>query len=145
MTIPDINWWLIVNHLTHMLIAYGLALPIGWDSEREARGVGLRTFPLVAMACCGYILIGNEVLSGDAAQARILYGLMSGIGFIGGGAILKSEGSVSGTSTAAAIWSTGAIGAAVAWNRYEIALVLAVMTLFTLRVFRQVKPRPSSD
>ncbi|MGD8430928.1 MAG: MgtC/SapB family protein, partial [Ectothiorhodospiraceae bacterium] len=70
---------------------------------------------------------------------RILYGLMTGIGFIGGGAILKDGGNVSGTSTAASIWITGAIGAAVAWNRYEIALVLSGVTFATLRWVRVMK------
>lgn len=134
-----IDWTLVLDHLLRLLFAYALALPIGWERERSARGVGLRTFPLVAMASCGYMLIGTEVLSGSEPYARILYGLMTGIGFIGGGAILKEHGNVSGTATAAAIWSTGAIGAAVAWQRYEIALILALMTFVTLRVFRPFK------
>lgn len=135
----DMDWLLVVDHLGHLMVAYALALPIGWDRERAARGAGLRTFPLVAMASCGFALIGISVLSGSVAHARILYGLMTGIGFIGGGAILKSEGNVKGTTTAAAIWTTGAIGAAVAWQRYEIALVLSLLTFATLRLVAPVK------
>lgn len=135
----EIDWLLVVDHLGHIMVAYVLALPIGSDRERAARGAGLRTFPLVAMASCGFALIGISVLSGPVPHARILYGLMTGIGFIGGGAIIKSEGNVRGTTTAAAIWTTGAIGAAVAWQRYEIALVLSVLTFFTLRVVAPVK------
>ena len=59
---------------------------------------------------------------------------MAGIGFIGGGAILKSEGNVHGTATAASIWTTGVLGAAVAQERYFVALTIAAVNLFTLRV-----------
>lgn len=141
------DWNLIVNHSTQLGIAYLLALPIGWDREAESRGVGLRTFPLVAAACCGYLLIGMDVLEGSEAHARMMYGLMSGIGFIGGGAILKTNDTVSGTATAAAIWSTGAIGTAVAWQRYEIALLLSLFTFVTLRFLRPLKQmaQPGQD
>ena len=135
----DIRWSVMLHHLVQLAIAYVLALPIGWDREAESRGVGLRTFPLVAAGCCGYLLIGLDVLSGSEAYARLMYGLMSGIGFIGGGAILKERGGVSGTATAAAIWTTGAIGAAVAWQRYEIALALSLVTFVTLRFVKPLK------
>lgn len=133
------DWQLVLSHLAQLAIAYLLAMPIGWDREAESRGAGLRTFPLVATASCGYLLIGLEVLDGSDAHARVLYGLMTGIGFIGGGAILKDSGSVTGTSTAAAIWTTGAIGAAVAWQRYEIAVVLSIVTFITMRFIRPLK------
>lgn len=137
--VPDIDWALIYDHLLHLAIAYLLALPIGWDREADSAGVGLRTFPLVAASCCGFLLIGQEVVSGSDAYARLMYGLMSGIGFIGGGAILKTDRNVSGTATAAAIWSTGAIGTAVAFQRYEIAISLSLVTFFTLRFVKPLK------
>jgi putative Mg2+ transporter-C (MgtC) family protein len=59
---------------------------------------------------------------------------VAGIGFIGGGAILKSEGSVHGTATAASIWTFGAVGALVAENRFLMALLLALLNLITLRI-----------
>ena len=64
---------------------------------------------------------------------------MTGIGFVGGGAILKSEHRVEGTATAASIWAMGAMGAAVALRRLEIALVLAVVTPATLRWLKPLK------
>lgn len=117
-----------------------LAIPIGWDRERETRSLGLRTFPLVAVASCGYMLIGQSLV-GDNPEAlsRVLYGLMTGIGFIGGGAILKDGGSVSGTATAASIWNTGAVGAAVAFQRYEIAVALALVNFLILRFLQTLK------
>ena len=97
---------------------------------------GLRTFPLVAMAACGYTLVGFSILGSTDAEARVLQGIITGIGFIGGGAILKSKATVTGTATAASIWTTGLIGIAVASDRYEIAALLSVLTFLTL-AFRQ--------
>ncbi len=129
-----LDWGNIVSHFVSLTIAYLLALPIGWDREKEARSAGLRTFPLVAIASCGYIIIAQRVApDSPEAQARIVEGLITGIGFIGGGAILKDGGTVRGTATAASIWNTGAIGAAVAYGFYEIAIVLSVINFLTLR------------
>ena len=115
-----------------LLAAYALAFPVGWWRETEAHSVGVRTFPIVAMASCGYVLMAAP---GDpAAQSRIVQGLVAGIGFVGGGAILKSEGGVHGTATAASIWNTGVLGAAVAGDRWLLALVLSAVNLFALRV-----------
>jgi putative Mg2+ transporter-C (MgtC) family protein len=101
-------------------MAYVLTASIGWESEREAHSAGVRTFPIVGMASCGYILLlGNQPDIG--AQSRLLQGLITGIGFIGGGAILKEGQTVKGTATAASVWNAGVIGAAVAMDRYGIA------------------------
>lgn len=131
--LTQVSWRGVLDHLVHLGIAFALAVPLGWDRERSERGPGLRTFPLVAIGCCAFLLIGQRVVEGSESHARLLYGLMTGIGFIGGGSILKSEGSVSGTATAASIWNTGAIGAAVAWRRYEIAIALAAVNFLLLR------------
>jgi putative Mg2+ transporter-C (MgtC) family protein len=102
----------------------------------------VRTFPLVAMASCGYILVAVPLGHPDVtAQSRVLQGLVAGIGFIGGGAILKAEGSVHGTATAASIWNTGVLGVAVAEDRFFLAAVLALLNFFTLRVLLPFKER----
>ena len=104
--------------------------------------MGVRTFPLVAMASCGYVLLADTVSGGDlAARSRIIQGLTTGIGFIGGGAILRMRGNVHGTATAASIWNTGVIGAAVATAHYEIAIILSLLNLITLRLLLPLKGR----
>jgi putative Mg2+ transporter-C (MgtC) family protein len=129
-----LDWGSIIAHFISLTVAYVLALPIGWDREKDSLSAGLRTFPLVAMASCGFIIIAEQVArESPEAQARIIEGVITGIGFIGGGAILKDGGSVRGTATAASIWTTGAIGVAVAYGYYEVAIVLSVMTFLTFR------------
>lgn len=132
-SLDPVSWRQVFDHLVHLGIAFALAVPIGWNRERGASGPGLRTFPLVAIGSCAFLLIGRTLLEGSESHARLLYGLMTGIGFIGGGSILKDQGSVSGTATAASIWNTGAIGAAVAWERYEIAIALSLANFLLLQ------------
>ena len=140
LALPIIDWSFVAVSLAQMTGAYLLAMPIAWDREQEARSAGLRTFPLVAIASCGYSLFALGAFAGSAdAQARLIQGLITGIGFIGGGAILKDNGSVRGTATAASIWNTGAIGVAVAYGRYEIALVLSFINFATLRLLTRLK------
>jgi putative Mg2+ transporter-C (MgtC) family protein len=135
------DWQELGQDTGRLLLAYLLALPVGWYREREAHSIGVRTFPLTAVASCGYVLLASTPHMTPDAQSRIIQGLVAGIGFIGGGAILKAEGSVHGTSTAASIWNTGALGAAVALGRYDVAIILAALNLFALRVVRPLMDR----
>lgn len=135
-----IDWGVIARMLGQLLVAYVLTLPIAWERKKNARSAGLRTFPLVAVASCGYMIFAVDLFAGSTdAQARLIQGLMTDIGFIGGGAILKTKGSVHGTATAASIWNTGAIGAAVAYGRYEIAVILSAVNFLTLQWLTPLK------
>ena len=136
----DLSMDRVLDVLVRFGIALALALPVAWERERDARSLGLRTFPLVAVTSCAFLMFGGTVLEGNKeAQARVMQGLMTGIGFIGGGAILKVGEHVHGLATAASIWSTGAIGASVAYERYEIAVTLSIVNFVVLRVLTPLK------
>jgi putative Mg2+ transporter-C (MgtC) family protein len=133
-------WTDVLSHLFDLAFAFALALPIGWDREKESRSAGLRTFPLVAVASCGFVLMGNAVFGERSPdQSRLLQGLIAGIGFIGGGAILRDGRSVMGTATAASLWNTGVMGAAVGFALYDIGIVLGLLNLATLRLLAPFK------
>jgi putative Mg2+ transporter-C (MgtC) family protein len=132
------NWTEVWHELRQIGTAYVLTALIGWDREKEAHSAGLRTFPIVGMASCGYLLVLGAQPD-ITAQSRVLQGLITGIGFVGGGAILKEGATVRGTATAASVWNAGVIGASVALGRYEIAVLLALLNLFTLRALLPVK------
>ena len=134
----SLNWHFLWLCFERVSIAWLLVLPTGWWSEKQGGSVGIRTFPLVAMASCGFLMVLDNV-NGDGS--RLMQGLITGIGFVGGGAIVRDGTNVRGTATAASIWAAGAIGAAVALGRIEIALVLAAMDLFTLGALIPVKAR----
>jgi putative Mg2+ transporter-C (MgtC) family protein len=70
--------------------------------------------------------------SGDS-DSRILQGLIAGIGFIGGGAILRDKTGVTGTATVASVWNMGVIGAAVGLGQYPVAVMLTMMHLLPLK------------
>jgi putative Mg2+ transporter-C (MgtC) family protein len=130
----------ILPNLAALLFAYLLAVPIGWNREKEDRSAGLRTFPLVAVASCGVIQAVEPVMAGQAEPlARVVEGLITGIGFIGGGAILKMGDSVRGTATAASLWITGAIGAAVGLGSHDVAVMLSLITILSFAVLRPFK------
>src|SRR5687767_8530253 len=131
----------ILPHLVALATAYLLALPIGWNREHEERSAGLRTFPLVAVASCGFIQAAESLAGHEPeAMARIIEGIITGMGFIGGGAILRMKESVKGTATAASLWATGAIGTAVGLGSYDVAIVIALITMITLWVLSRLKP-----
>lgn len=116
--------------------AWLLVIPAGWLSERQGNSAGIRTFPIVAMASCGYLMILDPA-NGDGS--RVLQGLIAGIGFVGGGAIVRDGVSVRGTATAASIWTAGAIGAAIALGHAEIGIVLTILDCFSLAVLERYK------
>lgn len=130
----------ILPHLFAMAAAYLLALPVGWNREKEERSAGLRTFPLVAVAACGFVQAAESLTAGEPeAMARIIEGIITGMGFIGGGAILRLKDSVKGTATAASLWATGAMGTAAGLGSYDVAIVLSLITLLTLWVLSPLK------
>ncbi len=140
MALMDLGTSNLMETAAKMGLAYALALPIGWQRESEHRSAGIRTFPIVAVASCGYMLIAVQG-GGGTGDLRALQGLMTGIGFVGGGAVLREGLTVHGTATAASVWNTGAIGAAVAYGRLDIAAVLCVLNFVTLRFLLPVKVR----
>ena len=134
------NRFEILPHLVPLIVAYLLALPIGWNREKAERSAGVRTFPLVAIASCGLVQAA-EMLTANSpeAMARIIEGVITGMGFIGGGAILRHHESVKGTATAASLWVTGAIGIAVGLGSLDVAVILAVITFATLWMLSPLK------
>jgi putative Mg2+ transporter-C (MgtC) family protein len=128
-------WTDSLDHLVHLLVAYLLALPIGWHRAREEHSAGLRTFPLVAIASCALVQTAISVFGPAAAgNANIIQGVVTGIGFIGAGAIIRQGDLTTGHATAASIWAVGIMGAAVGYGYYDIGIILAVANLAVLAV-----------
>ena len=133
------------QHLIDIAVAYALAFPLGFERERAEHTAGIRTFPLVAIATCAFI-IGAEGLKKDYGDvvSRVIQGVVAGIGFIGAGAILKNGNAVIGTATAASIWATAAIGACVALHAYDVAIALCVLSFLTLHALRRFTHEPEA-
>jgi putative Mg2+ transporter-C (MgtC) family protein len=135
-----------IPHVVALTAAYVLALPIGWDREKNARSAGLRTFPLVALATCAFIQATEQAVAhSPEALASIVEGVIVGMGFIGGGAILKHSGKVTGTATAASLWATGALGLSVGVGSYDVAITICVFTFLTLKLLPVFKDEKADD
>ncbi|CAG1009988.1 Protein SrpB [Phycisphaerales bacterium] len=127
---------------------------VGIERERKQRPAGFRTMILISLGSCGFMLAGVQTIAdlpstGQAEVSRILQGLMSGIGFLGAGAVIQNKKAVRGLTTAAAVWVTAAAGAMCGFAEFILAGMLAVFTLFTLIILERVEnkyfPEPHDE
>ena len=123
---------------------------IGLERSYHGRPAGFRTHTLVCMSTCLLMLVTvyephwfPEVSQGRVTidPTRLAQGIMTGIGFVGAGAIIKEGFSVRGLTTAASIWITAAIGILTGVGFYFAALVGTILTLGTLSAFRWIEAR----
>ena len=131
------NAVLVLMRLTVAAVFAGL---IGWERERGSHTAGFRTHILVGVGSALFALVA--VLPAEQPDlANIVKGVAAGVGFLGGGAILKhvEHQAVEGLTTAAGMWITAAIGVAAAAGMYLPAFVATLITLFVLRPLRVVE------
>ena len=126
-----------------LLVAMLLGGIVGIQRERTGKPAGVRTHMLVAMGAALFVLAPVEAGMTSADLSRVIQGLATGIGFIGGGAILKlsQERDIRGLTSAAGIWMTAAMGVAVGLGRIGMALLSALLTWFILTVVGKIEHR----
>ena len=126
----------VIDLSVRLLVAAVFGAVIGYERELRAKGAGIRTHVLVAIGASLFMVISQfgfpDAVKFDAA--RIAAGVVGGLGFLGGGIIMKTKNHVSGLTTAAGIWVTGAIGLASGAGMYEVALVCEIAVLLCLEV-----------
>ena len=136
--------------IIRLLVAMLLGAIVGVQREHTGKPAGLRTHMMVALGAALFVLAPEESGMTSADLSRVIQGLATGIGFIGGGAILKlsEEHKIRGLTSAAAIWMTAAIGVAVGLGRHWVAILSAILTWFILSVVgkieRQISGPPAS-
>ncbi len=114
-----------------LVMAAALGAAIGWQRERAQRPAGLRTNALISLGAALFTVIDIFGFADD--QAKIAAGIVTGIGFLGAGAIMHKDGGiVSGLTTAASIWTVAGIGLAVGAGELILALVTTVLTIIIL-------------
>ncbi len=115
--------------LVRVLVAALLGGIIGWEREQKGRAAGLKTHMLVAMGSALFVLAPTLAGIDGGDNTRVMQGIVSGIGFLGAGAILRSrDGSrVQGLTTAASIWMTAAIGMAAGIGQEMLALAVTLL------------------
>lgn len=123
--------------LTIRMVGAGLlGAAIGYEREMRAKGAGLRTHVLVALGACLFMIISQHGFSGAEKfdAARIAAGVVGGLGFLGGGIIMKTSNHVSGLTTAAGLWVTGAVGLSMGCGLYEMAVLCTALLLLCMEV-----------
>lgn len=126
-----------------LLVALLLGAAIGWERERRDAGAGLRTHMLVALGAALFVVVPLQAGVDSEGLSRLAQGIVSGIGFLGAGAVLKvsDEGRVHGLTTAASIWATAAIGMAAGLGREATAVLSTLFVLIVLAALRRLARR----
>ena len=131
----------LVHVMIRLLAATLLGAVIGIQRERAGKPAGLRTHILVMLGSTVFVLAASGSGMSSDGVSRVIQGLVTGIGFIGGGAILKLSATreIKGLTTAAGIWMTAAIGVAVGLGSLGLALLSTVLTWIILATIGQIE------
>lgn len=116
------------NSVLGLTVAFALGGLIGIERQYRQRTAGLRTHILVTLGAAVFVNLAQSIDGYDGAVRVIAY-VVSGIGFLGAGVIMRQDGGIQGLNTSATIWCSGAVGAAAGANMYTIAILATVFVL----------------
>ncbi|MGH2759296.1 MAG: MgtC/SapB family protein [Actinomycetota bacterium] len=132
-----------IDAAVRLVVAAAMGMAIGVERELREQAAGLRTHMLVAVGACLFTLVsayGFESSSGPVDPSRVAAQIVTGIGFLGAGAILREGLSVRGLTTAASLWVVAAVGMAVGLGMFwagGVAVAITIASLWALRPFRR--------
>jgi len=139
------SYWALSEISTNIIIflnimgAFLLGLFVGYERSYRGRAAGMRTYGLVCMASCALTVItgypgdwfgGGHVNLNDIDPGRIIQGVITGMGFLGAGVIMRDGFNISGLTTAASLWAVSAIGVLVGVGFYVAAILTALLSAF---------------
>jgi putative Mg2+ transporter-C (MgtC) family protein len=135
--------------LLRPLLALLAGALVGLERSYRGRAAGLRTYALVCLGSALLVVLGEELTHGPAGgpgdSTRIIQGIVTGIGFLGAGVIVKEGFSVRGLTTAASIWVISAVGVVIGAGFYVLGAIATVLTLALLSILRTVEDRLHSQ
>ncbi|ARP85556.1 MgtC/SapB family protein [Bordetella genomosp. 9] len=140
-----------VESYTRVIVRLGVAVLLGgllgYERERSGKAAGLRTHMLVSLGAALFVLAPLQGGMQVNDLSRVMQGVISGIGFLGAGAIIKLSraGEIKGLTTAASIWLTAAIGIAAGMGKEVVAILSTILALVILGVLRRLERRVSND
>lgn len=137
-----------VTEFTRIILRLGVAATLGGllglEREHSGKAAGVRTHMLVAVGAALFVVIPQQMDMSDADLARVIQGVITGVGFLGAGTILKGTGdapAVKGLTTAAGLWLTAAIGIAAGLGREASAVLSAFLALAILHLVPKIWPK----
>jgi putative Mg2+ transporter-C (MgtC) family protein len=124
-----------------LILAAVLGATLGLEREIRQKSAGLRTNILIAVGAAVFTLMSIEMAAGTPAAdpARIAAQIVTGIGFLGAGAIMRTRVGVQGLTTAATVWVNAAVGVAVGAGQYHLALIATAVTIVVLLVIAPIE------
>jgi putative Mg2+ transporter-C (MgtC) family protein len=125
--------------ILRLLVAAALGAAIGLEREIRRKPAGLRTNILIALGSALFTAVSIQLADAGGTPDRIAAQIVTGVGFLGGGAILRSGMNVQGMTTAATIWVNAAVGMAAGAGQFAMATVTAAITLAVLAVLQPVE------
>lgn len=127
-----------LNYLLPLLAALACGIGIGLERQMRQRTAGLRTITLVTCGACLFVLLGAMTGNGTTTLTQIAAYVVSGVGFLGGGVIMREQGAIQGINTAATLWCSAAVGVLCGAGHYGPALAGTAVILFINTVLREV-------
>lgn len=132
-----VDYDFILANSVKLLVSTLLGALIGAEREYKGRNIGFRTIILITLGSTLFTILST--IAGDNDPARIAANIVTGVGFLGAGAIFREGASVKGMTTASLIWISAAIGMACGFGQYEFALLVTGTVLFVLLGFASVQ------
>jgi putative Mg2+ transporter-C (MgtC) family protein len=130
-----------------LIVATALGAIIGLEREYKHKSAGMKTYALVSLGAALFMILGNHIFYNFAHlginydPSRILASVVLGVGFIGGGLIMKRDREVEGLSTAAGLWIAAAVGAATGMGLYVFAFFVVLLVLFIFHIIGAFEDR----
>lgn len=116
-----------------VLVAAALGSFVGWEREQHGREAGIRTYGAVALGACVFALIATHITGGNNPHV-VAAGVVTGVGFLGAGVIMKDNGGIVGLTTAATLWATASVGLAVGYGMYTLGLLVSFILFGLLSI-----------
>lgn len=144
-TMPDLRE--LARMLVRLLAALAVGALIGYEREKRGKAAGLRTHMLVAMGTTLFVVATIEGGMQEDATSRVIQGIVTGIGFLGAGVIMKIHESrqIRGLTTAAGIWMTAAASVAIGLGQIGLGLIAAGLAWVVLAIMDRFEPEPKAE
>jgi len=133
--VPDIEL------IRRLLTAALLGALLGFEREIKHKSAGLRTNILIALGSALFTIMSSELAEATGSDpGRVAAQIVTGIGFLGAGAIMRTDSGIHGLTTAATVWVNAAVGVAAGAGRYHLAVIATIITLGALLLLRPIEP-----
>lgn len=145
------DWELEFRMAVRAVVAAALGGFVGWERHWHGLEAGIRTFAAVAVGACVFALVSSHVTGGNNPHV-IAAGVVTGIGFLGAGVIVRDQGNITGLTTAATLWATASVGLAIGYGMYLLGALVAAMVFGLLAAHHlpgwgrlRSRPHPRSE